>query len=105
MAGENIITQVRKGMEVHTTDGQKLGKVAEVWVGTDPAATDLWCDEEICSRLEVHHGLLGRSVLYIPTSAIASVAANQVTLNVDAPTVHERTWNHKPRWVAQERSR
>jgi hypothetical protein len=54
MASENVITQVRKGMEVHTADGQKLGKVAEIWLGTGPTATNPRCDEELCSRLEVH---------------------------------------------------
>ena len=100
MASENVVTRVRTGMEVLTADGQKLGKVTEVWLGTDPTATNPRCDEELCSRLEVHHGFLGRSVLYVPYSAIADVAAGQVTLNVDAATVHERAWNQKPRWVA-----
>jgi hypothetical protein len=101
MARENIIAQIRKGMEVQTTDGQSLGKVTEVWLGTDPAAGDPKCDEEICSRLEVHRGFLGRSVLYIPYNAIGKVTADRVTLTVDAATVHERAWTQKPRWGAQ----
>ena len=100
MASENVVTRVRKGMQVLTADGQKLGKVTEVWLGTDPTATNPRCDEEICSRLEVHQGgLFKRSVLYIPYSAIADVAADQVTLNVGAETVNERAWNQKPHWV------
>ncbi len=47
MASENVVARVRKGMEVHTADGQKLGKVAEVWLGTDPTATHPRCDEEM----------------------------------------------------------
>ncbi len=88
-------------MEVQTTDGQKVGKVAEVWLGTDPTAGDPRCDEEICSRVEVHHGFLGRSILYIPYNAIATVAANQVTLTIDAATLHERAWTQKPGWGAR----
>ena len=102
MASENVIAQVRKGMEVQTTDGQKLGKVAEVWLGTDPTATNPRCDEEICSRLEVHHGFLGRGVLYVPYSAIANVTADHVTLNMDAATVHEHDWVQRPRWIEAE---
>ena len=98
MANENIVARVRTGMEVHTSDAQKLGKVAEVWLGTDPTATHPRCDEELCSRLEVHHGFLGHSVLYVPYSAIAAVAADQVTLNVDAATVSARAWTQKPRF-------
>ncbi len=101
MASENVVARVRKGMEVHTADGQKLGKVAEVWLGTDPTATHPRCDEEVCSRLEVHSGgLFKRSVLYVPYSAISGVGANHVTLRVDAATVNEHDWTKKPSWVA-----
>ena len=100
MANENIVARVRKGMEVHTSDAQKLGKVAEVWLGTDPTATHPRCDEELCSRLEVHSGgVFKRTVLYVPYSAIANVS-DHVTLNVDAATVNERAWTQKPGWVA-----
>jgi hypothetical protein len=39
MAGSNVvdITHIRKGMELHAADGVKLGKITEVWLGTDPA--------------------------------------------------------------------
>src|SRR3712207_1263644 len=79
-----------------TADGQHLGKVTAVWLGTDPTAANPRCDEELCSRLEVHHGFLGHRVLYVPYSAIADVVADQVTLNVDAATVQERAWTQKP---------
>ena len=101
MARENIMARVHRGMEVHTMDGQNLGKIAEVWLGTDPTPSNPRCDEEICSRLEVHQGgWFKRSVLYIPYSAIAEVAADHVTLNVDAATVNERAWTQKPSWGA-----
>ncbi len=100
MASENVIARVRKGMEVHTADGQKLGKVAEIWLGTDPTATHPRCDEELCSRLEVHSGgVFKRSVRYVPYSAIANVS-DHVTLNVDDALVNERDWTKKPSWVA-----
>ncbi len=100
MASENVIAQIRKGMEVHTADGQKLGKVAEIWLGTDPTASNPRCDEELCSRLEVHSGgLLKRTVLYVPYSAIANVAADHVTLTTEAATVREQAWTQKPRWA------
>ncbi len=100
MAIENMIARVRKGMEVHSADGQSLGKVADVWVGTDPTATNPRCDEDVCSRLEVQRGgLFKRTTLYVPYSAIANVSADHVLLNLDAATVQERPWNQKPRWV------
>ncbi len=103
MASENVIAQVRAGMEVHTADGQKLGKVTEVWLGTDPTATHPRCDEELCSRLEVHRGgLFKRSVLYVPSSAIANVTASEVILSLDAATVNDRDWIQRPRWMGNE---
>ncbi len=39
MANETVIAQVRSGMTVHIADGQPLGNVTQVWVGTDPTAS------------------------------------------------------------------
>ncbi len=100
MTTGNILTQVRQGMQVHTADGVTLGKIREIWYGTDPTERDPRCDEEVCSRLEVHHGVLHREVLYIPYNAIADVSGTQVTLNVDAATVREHPWHQRPRWIA-----
>ena len=100
MANENMIAQVRSGMAVHTADGQPLGKVAQVWVGTDPTASSPRCDDERCSRIEVHSGrLLKRQVRYVPISAISAVAPDHVTLKVDAAVVDEHNWLRKPQWI------
>ena len=99
MTSENDIARIRKGMEVQTTDGKTLGKVAAVWLGTDPSASSPRCDEDLCSRVEVHHGFVSRSVLYVPYSAIAGVAGDFVMLSVDAATVHEHDWSRMPGWV------
>jgi hypothetical protein len=100
MANENMIAQVRSGMAVQTADGQLLGKVTQVWVGTDPTASSPRCDDERCSRIEVQRGrLLKRQVRYVPISAIADVATGQVTLKVDAATVDEHNWLRKPQWI------
>ena len=100
MARENVIAQVRTGMEAHTADGQSLGKVTEVYLGTDPTATTPLCDEDVCSRLEVQSGgLFKRRTVYVPYSAIAGVGVDLVTLKLDAAAVRERPWNQKPRWA------
>jgi hypothetical protein len=99
MASENLVARVRTGMEVQTADGQSLGKVAEVWLGTDPTASSPLCDDALCSRLEVRSGgFFKRTTLYVPYSAIADVAADQVTLTVDAATARARPWGDKPSW-------
>ncbi len=103
MASENVVARVRKGMEVHTADGQTLGKVAKVWLGTDPTAANPRCDEEICSRLEVTSGgFFKRRVLYVPANTLANVTADRVILSLDAATVNERDWVQRPRWMGEE---
>ena len=99
MASENVIADARKGMEVHSADGQKLGKVSEVWLGTDPTASNPRCDDDVCSRLEVRQGFMGRTVLFIPYSAVAYVTSDTVHLNVDGAKVGEYAWTHKPAWL------
>ncbi len=96
MSTESIITRIRPGMQVQAADGQPIGKVREVWIGSDPRHSSERCDEEECSRLEVQRGA---ARAYIPYNAIAEVTG-KVTLNVDAATVDERAWNAPPRWVA-----
>jgi hypothetical protein len=101
MAHEHMIAQVRSSMQVHTADGQPLGNVTQVWVGSDPTASSPRCDDEHCSRIEVQRGrLLKRQVRYVPISAIADVATDQVTLKVDAAAVDEHDWLRTPQWIA-----
>ena len=90
------LDQIRPGMEVQTADGITLGKIAEVWVGRDPVDSATPWDDEVCSRLEVHHG---RGRLYIPYSAIAGVSGATVSLNVEAAAVHMRPWRQPPAWI------
>ena len=103
MEQSSVITQVRKGMEVRTTDDKSMGKVEEVWLGADPTSSTQRCDEEICSRLEVRQGgfLRRGETLYIPYSALANVTGNVVHLNVDEATAHSRGWTRRPHWVEQ----
>ena len=103
MAGDNILAQIHEGMRVHTADGQDVGKITQIWFGTDPSGSTALCDEELCSRLEVHHGWLGRTVLYIPYNAISHAAGTTVTLGVNAAEVQEKDdWHRRPRWFPQE---
>ncbi len=96
----NIMEHVRPGMDVHTADGHALGNVTQVWVGTDPTASSPRCDDDTCSRIEVRSGgILKRRMRYVPISAIAAVAADHVTLTVDALTVDERDWVRRPGWI------
>jgi hypothetical protein len=100
MATEHALSQVRTGMAVHTADGHNLGKVTHIWYGTDPTATNPQCDDEVCSRLEVHRGVLGGRTLYVPYSAIGDVVAGRVRLSMDAASANEHNWHRQPAWIA-----
>src|SRR3712207_786531 len=50
------------------------------------------CDEEQCSRLEVHHGA---ATVYLPYNAIAVIAGKVVRHTVAAAVVHEQGWYRK----------
>ncbi len=68
--------------------------------GSDPTASSPRCDDERCSRIEVQRGrLLTRQVRYVPISAIADVATDQVTLKVAAAAVDEHDWLRTPKWI------
>ncbi len=101
MTSENIVSRIRSGMQVQGADGQLVGKVTEVWIGADPRHSSERCDEDECSRLEVHHG---GSTFYIPYTAIAEVAGKTVRLSVDAAAVNEKGWYRKPLWMRDETS-
>ena len=91
------IGRVRKGMQVRSSDNADLGKVAEVWLGTDPTSTSARCNEEVCSRIEVRRGLVRKQVLYIPYNVIATVGDAGVVLSVDESKA--KGWAGTPKWL------
>ena len=99
MTSETMLTHLRPGMQVLGADGQLVGKVHEVWIGSDPRQSSERCDEDACSRLEVQRGA---ARVYIPYNAIAEVAGKAVRLNLDAAAVNEKGWHRKPRWITDE---
>jgi hypothetical protein len=96
MASETILTQIERGMAVHSADGIRLGTIHTVWYGTDPRDSSGRCDEEVCSGLEVHHPA---GSMYIPYNAIAGVSGSGITLTLDAASVAEKNWAHRPAWI------
>ena len=98
MAEGSAIDRVREGMDVRASDGAKLGKIKQVFIGDDATTTFVRGDNETC--MEVHHGLLGRDVMYIPCTAVADVSEGHVILKVDAKTAKTTSsWHRKPAWV------
>jgi hypothetical protein len=95
---EDFSQQLRKGMEVYTSEGTKLGKVDQVWFGTSVGGLPGQDEEETC--MEVHRGLLGRDVMYLPCRVVAGVDGSRVRLSVDEAAVRDTpSWHHKPSWI------
>lgn len=101
MASGNVISDIHKGMEIITEDGKLLGKIAHVWVGVDPSSSSQQCDEEACSRLEVHLPHRG-GTRYIPYGAISNVSGKIVHLNLSEAAVNEKLWHRRPDWLPPE---
>ena len=100
MAPTHVLIRVRPGMAVRTADGHTLGKVTQIWYGSDPIPTQPYCDDEVCSRLEVQPGGFGRRPVYVPYSAVLDVTARRVILQVDAASVNQQAWHRQPAWIA-----
>jgi len=102
MAANSMVERIQDGMHVKSSDGVDLGRITEVWVGTDPASgSGLW-DEEVCSRIEVHRGRRGRgATMYIPYNMIADVTGKEVVLRVDSEAVKSKAWawHMPPDWI------
>lgn len=94
---EDFSQQLRKGMEVYTTEGTKLGRIDQVWFGTSVGGPGQ-NEEESC--MEVHRGLLGREVVYLPCRIVDGVTGNRVRLSVDEATIRDTpSWHRKPSWI------
>lgn len=95
---EDFSRQLQKGMEVYTADGHKVGKVDQVWFGTSVGGPGQ-SEEETC--MEVHRGLLGRDVMYLPCRIVSAVEGSRVRLSVDEEAIRDTpSWHRKPSWIA-----
>ena len=109
-----ITSRMSRGMQVRSSDGVFLGRIADIWCGTDPKQGGE-CDHSACSRIEVHPAaanLLQRlarrrrpagPALYIPCDAIAGVFGNSVELGVGGRLATER-WTDEPMWIRKARA-
>ncbi|HEY0735296.1 MAG TPA: hypothetical protein VGD69_10365 [Herpetosiphonaceae bacterium] len=100
MAIDNVMTSIHKGMDVRSEEGVSLGTVAHVWMGIDPSGGQP-CDEEECSRLEIHLPHRG-GTRYVPYGAVADVSGKTVKLNLSAEAFNEKLWHRRPDWLPPE---
>ena len=100
MSQGSVVDQIREGMEVTTSDGEKLGKVKQIWYGSETLSSRTPGAEETC--FEVQKGLLGREKLYIPCRFVSQVSGQTVQLSADSQTARTTpSWHVKPSWVSE----
>ncbi len=101
MTDGSPISQVRVGMDVVTSDGDSLGRVTQVYSGTEPSDPLEQCEDESC--MEVHRQLLGREFVdYIPCRAIADVSEDAVRLKVGTDAAGIQGWGSRPGWLDRQ---
>lgn len=93
-----LMEQVREGMDVYGSDGEKIGEVGDVNIGTRPAqmVTSESTTEER-SYFQVTKGFLGLSdEMWIPAKAIAQVTEESVTLRYTSEEVTQHGGGAEP---------
>ena len=71
---------VQPGWDVYDSTGEDVGDVAEIGQG--------W--------IRVHKGLLFKSDVYVPVSAITNIEDRAVWLNVSKSEIGSQGWNEPP---------
>ena len=91
MARANMVEQVRDGMHVQSSDGNRIGKVRRVHA----RETEVYV--EVGPRSFRRFWGMEPKPLLLPASAVAEVAGGQVTLNMDATGAGSCTC--RPLWI------
>ena len=101
MATESPIRRVREGMRMVSSDGVDLGRVGQVYHGTEPADALEACEDE--TSIEVRRESLGReTAMYVPCRAVADVIGSTVRLKLDLEAVTSGGWVRRPEWIGEQ---
>ena len=107
---ERFSAALAEGMDVYDVNDDKVGTVGKIY---RPAATEAPSTAAPGSfaappsgadqYLKVDTGFLGLGKnLYIPTSAVADVSGDRVTLNVDKDRLDDMGWDRRPEWAPDD---
>ena len=93
-----LMEEVREGMEVHSSDGQKMGEVGDVNIGRRPAqpvTSETTAEER--SFFEVRRGFLGLGDdIWLPGEVIGQVIDDRVILRYTCDEAVQRGWDTPP---------
>jgi len=94
----DVMADVQDGMDVYGSDGDKLGSVGDVNIGTRPgmAATSESTTEER-SYFQIRRGFLGLgNDLWMPADAVEKVSDDGVVLRYTKDEAERRAWGTEP---------
>ena len=90
-------TLIREGMDVYSSDGEKLGTVGDVNIGTVTGEIHGQTVEDERSSFQVKRGgLFGGDDLWLPADAVDSVDADRITLRLSKDEVGRAGWSDQP---------
>jgi sporulation protein YlmC with PRC-barrel domain len=82
-SSNDLISDVRQGMDVYCSDGEKVGTVADVNIGTVTGAPTITTATEERSYFRVERGGflgIGGEDFYVPAEVVQQVGDDRVTL-------------------------
>ena len=98
-------TRVRKGMDVHDLNGDKVGSVGDVYSMTGATATTSTSASSTSGSgadwyMKIDTGFLGLGKdLYVPARAISNVQDDRIVLDVSKDAIDTFSWDEKPSFV------
>ncbi len=93
----NLMAQVREGMDVYCSDGEKLGSVGEVRIGSTSGPAVGTLEPEERSYFQVKRGLFGLgNDIWFPAEVVDSVTEDRVNLSCTKDEAPQRGWDHLP---------
>lgn len=92
----DVAARIREGMDVYSSDDEKLGQVGEVNIGTTTEVSSQTTSEER-SFFQVKSGMFGLgSDLWLPANLVGSVDDDRVLLAVTKDEAQQQGWGERP---------
>ena len=95
MTDAKVLDQIRPGMQVHTADRKKLGKVRRVHTREAESYMEVASEKALWKFWQ-----LELKALFLPATAVRSVEGSRVHLQMDAKTARGCIW--RPAWISVE---
>ena len=94
MTDAALLNQVRPGMRVRTSDGQKLGTVRQVHQRETETYLEVMLD---WSPWKLWHVVMAPKHVFLPGTTVTALSGKQVEIALDTKTATSCTW--RPSWI------